>query len=374
VAKHTNNLVEKPVDMDLGAEALAKAVCDGDIVNFNMLFAAFSPLRSSSTEILENEKYSYLLPDDAQRATESFSAALDAVRTAETWSHIQTELEAKRPVQLPSDLLLMLADNAVREEKYSVAAQAYELLRIRHKMLEEFLKQADAALDADDIPTGVSGYLIALGLSYDYAAFPEPLPGVLNYQSKALMLHGVYPTRPEDCVALQAEETHLNTALELLLVDEEISARLKTYPIEKRLKFLSELVSRLDPNWDSFRARFAEACLLTQSFGERLKRIAEPHAETLEEEIEEQQGADPREIMKTLLGREIENGEWWQYLKQLGYEHPAAVLFIARQLVGETEILMPRMLSGSSVPSALGLAGEGVNVSPPEDSIDTPIS
>ncbi len=374
MAKQTDNLIEKPVDMDLAAEAIAKAICDGDIVNFNMLFAAFSPVRTSSTETLDNEKYSYLLPDDAKQSSETFKTALAAVRDVMTWAHIRSELEARRPAQLPSDLILMLADNAVREKKYSVAAQAYELLRIRHKMVEEFLKQADAALDSDDIPTGVRGYIIAIGLSYDYAAFPEPLPGVSNYQTKALMLHGVYPTRPEDCVALQAEETHLNTALELLLADEEISARLKVYPIEKRLKFLTELVSRLDPNWDSFRGRFAEACLLTQSFGERLKRIAEPHAETLEEEIEEQQGPDPREIMTTLLGREIEDGEWWQYLKQLGYEHPAAVLFIARQLVGETEILMPRILSGSSVPSALGLAGEGVNVSTPEDSIDTPIS
>lgn len=374
MAKQTDSPVEKRVDLDLAAEAFAKTVCDGDIVNFRTLFAAFSPVRTSSTESLENEKYAYLLPDEAQRSTEAFAAALNAVRDDDTWAHIQTELQAQRPAQLPSTLLLMLADNAVREEKYSVAAQAYELLRIRRKMLEEFLVQADAALNSDDIATGVRGYLIAVGLSYDYAAFPDPLPGVLNYQTKALMLHGVYPTQPEDCVALQAEETHINTALELLLADEEISARLQAYSKEKRLEFLKELVFRLDPDWESFCGRFEEACRLTQSFGERLKRIAEPHTETLEEEIEEQQGPDPREIMTTLLGREIENGEWWQYLKQLGYQHPAAVLFIARQVVGETEILMPRILAGSSVPSALGLAGADVQVSPPSGAGDKPIS
>lgn len=346
--------------MDLVAEALAKAICDGDIVNFQTLLAAFSPARESSTEVLESEKYAYLLPDDTQRSDKRFRAALDAVREEKTWAHVQGELQAKRPAQLPSGLLMMLADNAVRGQKYSVAAQAYELLRIRHKMLDEFLKQADEALAAGDIEKGVGGYLIAIGLSYDYAAFPEPLAAVSNYQTKALMLHGVYPARPEDCVALQEEETHVNTALEFLLPDEEISSRLRQYPLNVRLEFLKELVRQLDPDWEAFRTRYAEACRLLQSFGERLRRVAQPHTETLEEEIEEQQGPDPRDIIVTLLGREIEDGQWWQYMKELAYEHPAAVLFIARQLVGDAEILIPRLLADSAVPKVLGLVAESV--------------
>ncbi len=356
MSKRSANAVEKSVDMDLVAQALATAICDGDLVNFQALFAAYSPARQTSMEELEADKYTYLLPDDAQRSKAEFAAALDAVREETTWSHVQTELEANRPAQLHSGLLMMLADNAVREGKYSVAAQAYELLRIRHKMMDEFLRQADAALEAGDVSRGVRGYLVAVGLSYDYAAFPEPLPAVANYQAKALMLHGVYPTRPEDCIALQEAETHVSTALHFLLPDEAISARLREYPLDVRLKFLNTLVLHLDSEWDAFTVRYAEACELTRSFGERLKRTAEPHSETLEEEIEEQQGPDPREIMVVLLGREIENGEWWQYLKELGYEHPAGVLFIARQVVGDTEILLPRMLADSPVPRALGLA------------------
>ena len=69
--------------------------------------------------------------------------------------------------------------------------------------------------------------------------------------------------------------------------------------------------------------------------------------------------------MAALLGREIENGEWWQYLKELGYEHPAGVLFIARQVVGDTEILMPRLLADSRVPRALGLATPNAEAAPP---------
>lgn len=360
MAKGTDSTAAKSVDMDLVAEAVAKAVCDGDIVNFQTIFAAYSPARESSTEDLGSEKYAYLLPDDTQRLDEPFRAALDAVREESTWAHIQGELRAKRPAQHPSGLLLMLADNAVREQKYGVAARAYELLRIRHKMLDEFLKQADEAMCAGDIEKGAGGYLIAIGLSYDYAAFPEPLAAVSNYQTKALMLHAVYPTRPEDCVALQEEEAHVNTALEFLLPDEEISSRLRQYPLDVRLEFFKELVTQMDPEWEVFRTRYAEASRLTQSFGKRLRRVAEPHTETLEEEIEEQQGPDPLEIMVTLLGREIEDGQWWQYMKELAYEHPASVLFVARQIVGDTEILMPRLLADSAVPKALGLSVERV--------------
>ncbi len=365
MSKRSADTVEKIVDMDLVGEALAKAICDGDLVNFQALFAAFSPARRSSTEDLDTEKYAYFLPDDAERSTAAFKDVLAAVREDATWGHIQAELEADRPVQLQSSLLMMLADNAVGAGKYSVAAQAYELLRIRHKMMDEFLKQADAALGAGDISKGVRGYLVALGLSYDYAAFPEPLPAVPNYQTSALMLHGVYPTRPEDCVALQEAEKHVAAALHFLLPDETISARLSDYSLDLRLEFLNALVRRLDPEWEAFTARYAEACDLTRSFGERLKRIAEPHSETLEEEIEEQQGPDPREIMVALLGREIQDGDWWQYLKELGYEHPAGVLFIARQIVGDTEILMPRLLADSPVAKALGLATPNVEAAPP---------
>lgn len=360
MAKRSEQAVEKIVNPTLVAEALAKAVCEGDVVNFRLLFSAFSPTRKSSGEAFEGEKYQYLLPNEEQRSDARFVEALDLVQAEATWTHIEGELEVERPAQLPSELLLVLADNAVRGGKYTVAAQAYELLRIRNKMQNAFLDQADTALQAGEIAKGVRGYLIATGLSYDYAAFPEPLPAVPEYQTKALMLHAIYPARPEDCVAVQKEETHLTTALEFLIQDEEIAGRLRAYPLETQLDFLKELVSQIDPEWNAFTERYAEACELTLGHGKRLRQSREPHVETLEEEIEEQQGADPLEIMAKLLGRTIENGEWWQYLKELGYEHPAAVLFVARQLVGEHEIIMPRILADSAVPAALGLTEPAV--------------
>lgn len=344
------------VDMDLVAEAIAKAVDDGDFVNFRLLFTSFSPAREDSTEALDSSKYAYLLPDEAQRGAEWFAKALEAVRAPETWAHIERELQANRPAQLPSELLLMLADNAVRCGRYTSAAQAYELLRIRRSTQEAFFAHGLEALRAGDVPKAVYAFRIGVGLAYDYAAFPEPLPMVPNYQEDALLMHGTYPTQPEDCVALLPPEAHVQAALDFLLYDDEAAGRLRDVSPEQRLAFLKELVRQLDPNWDEFVQRYEDACEKTQALGERLRRLGAQQAETLEDVIEEQQAEDPWEVTRALLGRDIPGGEWWQYLKELAYEHPAAVLFIARQLVGDQEILMPRLRAGSNVPQELGLA------------------
>ncbi|MCH7719336.1 MAG: hypothetical protein IIB21_07680, partial [Chloroflexi bacterium] len=152
----------KVVDDDLLAKALASAVTRGDIVNFRLLFGAFSPGRESSTEAFETEKYGYLQPDEDTSTDSEFQRAIDLVRDDATWSHIKKELEARRPAQLPSVLLLPLADNAVRHGKYSNAAQAYELLRIRRRMQDAFVEEGGKALDAGDTATAATAFLISV--------------------------------------------------------------------------------------------------------------------------------------------------------------------------------------------------------------------
>lgn len=359
MAKKAPVLQAKVVDETLLDKALAKSVADGAYVNFRLIFAAFSPARAESTERFEDEKYAYLLPDDQMEQDESLLKALEAVQEAGVHAHIQKELEARRPAQLPSELVLMLADNAVRLGKLSTAAQAYEVLRIRRRMQNEFYDQADEAFGRGDVPGAVRGYAIGTGLDYDYAAFPEPLPQTLNFQTRALMVHGKYPTQLEDFVALQDEDAHTNALMEFLLNDPEAAARLRSSPIEKRLDFLKEWVHVRDPHWDDFAARFRQACVLTEDISKRMQNAFSEGARetgTLEDEIEEQQSADPEEISVLLLGRRIEGGEWWQYLKELAYAHPAAVFFISRQEVGDREILIPRLRAGSRLPVRLGLS------------------
>jgi hypothetical protein len=348
----------KTVDFEVTAEALAKAMCEGDIVNFRLLFAPFSPARADSTQTFDMPKYEYLLPDPEMHDQRRFKECLAEVRRVEIKAHVLKELEANRPPQLPSELLLMLADNAVRTGKYSSAAQAYESLRVRARMQRAFLEQADAALDAGDASKAVRGYLIAAGLAYDYAAFPEPLPVVPDFQTRALMLHAEYPERLEDCLGMRETKVLLQTALIYLLLDPEAAARLDARPEEVRLAFLKELVHQRDPNWSGFLARYAEASELTRAFSARLRGRQE--ALTLADELEQQStdAEDPRRIPAALLGHEIENGEWWQYLKELAYEHPAAVLFVARQAVGDLEMLIPRHAADSPIAQLLGLPQE----------------
>ena len=348
-----------PADPEVTAQALAKAVCEGDIVNFRLLFSPFSPARDSSIEQFDMPKYAYLLPDETQQEDPRFKDTLTQVKDVLTMGHIRKELEANRPAQLPSNLVLALADNAVRDGKFTSAAQAYELLRIRERMQQAFFEQADAALDQKDVPRAVQGYLIATGLEYDYAAFPEPLPATPDFQTHALVMHADYPERPEDCIGMWDAEALVRAALTYLLLGAETAARLDGRPLEVRLAFLGELVRRHDPAWDVFVERLQTASALAESFGDRVKQA--PREFDLAEEIAAQQGDDPLRIPSALLGREIERGEWWQYLKELASEHPAAALFVARQAVGDTEILAPRYRPDSPVAQALGVDAAGVS-------------
>lgn len=349
----------KSINPDTVAEAIAKAARMGNIVNFRFLFLPFSPARVDSSERFEAERYAYLLPDDAMRRDPAFQEALRLVRREDVWRHIQNELQANRPAQLPSDLLLLLADNAVRAGKYTSAAIAYELLRVRARMQEEFFAEADRALDRNDIPGGVRGYIIATGLAYDYAAFPEPLPEVPDFQVRALALHGDYPERPEDCVALQPADDFTRTALTYLLLSPEAAARLEARSTDVREAFLLELVRRRDSNWDEFAARYREAIGMARALGTRLAVDGQEQAPDKQKAAAEafrlEQREEARRIPAHLLGREIPQGEWWQYLKELAYEHPPAALFVCRQIAEDVEILIPLYRADSSIPAKLGL-------------------
>ena len=352
-----------PVTQQTIDQCVARAVAEGDMVDFRFLFLPFSPLRNDSTEDVQTDKYRYLLPEDEKDPF--YRQALSLVEQAELRQFVREQLEKNGPAQLPAQLVLALADNAVRLGKYSTAAQAYELLRIRRRMQEEFLNQADRALDDNDIPKAVKGYIIGAGLDYDYAAFPEPLPTIPKYQSRALVLHAEYPHRPEDSIALQAPEVQVGTALQYLLLSTEIAGRLDSRPFDQKLALLTLLIRALDPKWSEFQQRYLEACGLVKTFGERLQREAnreEGVKEALAEEIQDtQERQDPHQIGARLLGRELTAGEWWMYLKELAFEHPASILFVSRQVVlRDIEIIMPRYRKDSPLVNALGMAFEDI--------------
>lgn len=357
-----NATAKGPVDQAIVDKALAKAMADGDIVNFRQIFGPISPLRPASVEDVKGSKYRYLLPQGPEEENDpAFQDALRRAGAAEMQAFVKTQLESDGPAQLPSELLLPLADNALRRGKLASAAQAYELLRVRERMQEEFFRAGDTALDAGDAKAAARGYWIAANLAYDYATFPEPLPVTPNFHARALLLHAEYPTRPENCVPLQAPDDFLRTALGYLLLSETAAERLEGRGRENKIALAAALVRLRDPEWDAFAARYREACAMVKAFGERLQREAnrqEQVEETLEDEIAAQDDEhDPRAIPAKLLGRDIPEGEWWQYLQEMAYRHPASALFVARQLVGQDlEILMPRYRTDAPLIQELGLA------------------
>ncbi len=353
----TATLNPVPVSQDTVDACIAWAVSRGDMVNFRFCFISYSPLRSDSTEDVSTPKYSYLRPADENDP--HYREALELVQRPEIRDHVSAQLSKKGQAQLPWELVLKLADNAVRLNKMTTAAQAYELLRIRRRMMELFYVEGDRALDDNRIDDAVRAYAKATALGYDYAAFPEPLPAVPNYQTRALMMHAIYPQKPEDCIALQPPDTHLRAALGYLLSD-EAAARLDSRPAPTRVAFLETLVRTLDPEWDAFAKRYHEACDMILKYGDKNKNPEQDADDgaSLAEEIEKaQKERDWNAIPATLLGRPIDSGAWWQYLKELAYQHPAAPLFISRQIVSrDVEILMPRYVKNSEIVQRLGLA------------------
>lgn len=336
---------------------IARAIAEGDMVNLVFCFSPNSPLRQESPEVLDTDKYEYLRP--AQQKGAYYDDALRLASRADIQSHHREQLATKRPPQLHAEVVLALADNAVRLDKYSVAAQAYERLRIRERMRELFAQQALAALDAGDIPTAARGYRIAAGLSYDYAAFPEPLPLIPNYQTRALMLHAIYPRTPQESVAMLPPDRQIQVALEYLLLDPALSAQLLDKPLETKAAFLAEYVRQRDPQWEAFAQRYREAVDIVNKIAEHMQQAEQrpgANAQLAAEIAAQELGIKPEEVPAKLLGRSIEPGEWWQYLKDLAYQHPAAALFISRQVVSkDQEIIMPRFVRDSPLGKKLGL-------------------
>ncbi len=348
---------EKTIDKDVLAESIARAIAEGDHVAFRTIFLPFSPGRSTSSESFDDEKYSYLLPTDDQMNSEAFVTALEAVREPDTWAHIEKELEEARPPQLPAGLVSLLADNAIALGKYTSASQSLEMLRTRGRMQDLFFEEGDSALDRNDIPCAVRAYRVGSALEYDYSAFPEPLPAIPRYQERALILHGRYPRTPQETLAGQPYETCLTGGMSYLLNHGAAAARLESRSEEMRTAFLKELIYQSDASWETFRDRFLKASALAREFGERLTAALEGQTDeqSLEDEVAEQLGGDPKAIPETLLGRAIPEGEWWQYLKDLAYEHPASVLFISRLRFGPREILVPRVNPSFPIVQELGL-------------------
>ncbi|HNZ49469.1 MAG TPA: hypothetical protein PLQ42_10590 [Candidatus Hydrogenedentes bacterium] len=347
---------EKNIDYALLDRCLAAAIACGDIVNLRFLFLPASPFRRDSSEDISMSKYAYLL---AEEESDALEAALRLVQQAEISRQVREQLEKKGPPQLPWELLQALADNALRLGKYTAASQAYELLRTRRRMQEIFLDQADAALDRGAYAEGARGYKIAAGLQYDYAAFPEALPAVLNYQEKAVTLHGKYPVVLEG-ETLSDDRALCRSSLLFLLQGADFIQRLENRDDESLIQFTAEMIRCLDPAWDRFVPAFQEACRLISPFAELFSRINSYTQEALEVLLEEIFSDEEKETLRGIsqfFAPGIAEGSAWQLvMRTLAYYHPGAVSFVRRQrLSASEEILIPALPDTSRLAQQLGL-------------------
>ena len=335
---------EPPVSQAVIDSCLASAVANGDIVNFRFLFMPASPLRQSSPEDVDSPKYRYLFPED--ESCPRYQDALHLVKRSDLSGYVREQLDKKGPPQLPWELVMALADNAVHLGKYTAASQAYELLRIRRRMQEMILDKADALLQQGNVAAGVQGYEIAAGLDYDYAAFPEPLPAVPNFQERALRLHGVYQVDPKKAIAMQEDAAVVSTGLNYLLANPELSQRLQQLPENTKIEFVALLVRCMDCAWDAFAERYRQAAQIVARHQPLIDKVNTYSPDALgllfEQLIDSEQMAELKEVPALLMGDSGKDLEWWQCIKTLSYHHPAAALFISRQrLSSREEVVIP---------------------------------
>lgn len=355
----TQQTLQKPtVSQAVVDTCIANAVAEGDIVNFRFLFMPASPLRKNSPEDINTPKYAYLFPED--ETAQRYQQALRLVQQSKITDYVQTQLEKDGPPQLPWELVMALADNAVYLGKYTAASQAYELLRLRRRMQEMLLDKADALLQQGSMESGVQGYVIADGLDYDYAAFPEPLPAVPNFQERALRLHGVYQHGAKNALAMQEDKVILTAALNYLLANPELSQRLNGLSDENRLEFVVLLVRYMDDRWDEFAQCYRQATQIVTRHKSLIDKINTYSPEALdllfEQLLDSEQMAELKMVSALLLGDEETERSWWQCIKNLSYYHPAAALFVSRQrLSAKEEVVIPLCNPESVLAQKLGL-------------------
>jgi len=341
-------------------ECLAYAVAEGDIVNFRLLFMPASPFRKDSPEDASTPKYDYLFPETTD--TPRYREALSLIQQEDISRFIREQLDRKGPPKLPWQAVLALGDNAARLGKYTAAAQAYELLRVRRRIQDIVLDKADERLNRGEIAAAVRGYTIALGLQYDYAAFPEPLPAVPDYQERAPALHSVYPASTEQTLSLQEDAVLCKAALNYLLPYAEFSGRLEQAAPETRIQFTAALIRGLDHDWAAFAEVFRKAAQLTANYQPVFDKLNAFRPDIIE--VLAEPPLDPailpelRTIPQMLSRASAANHEWWHYIKTMAYHHPGAALFVSRQRLSATEeIVVPRIRPDSALAKALELAG-----------------
>lgn len=357
------NMPTDTVERDYDAlldESLAWAVAAGDIVNFRLLFLPASPFREESPEDASSPKYDYLFTDTEK--SPEYREALALVHTPEIRAYVREQLQRKGPPRLPWRLVMALGDNALRLGKYTAAAQAYELLRIRRRIQELALDKADERLKQGDLDAAVRGYSIALGLQYDYGAFPEPLPAVPDYHERAPAMHATYPVTLEQAPAWQEDSALCKAAVHYLLPYTEFSGHFETVEPDTLRAFTAALIRSLDQDWEAFAAAFRAAMKYAAAHEELFNKLNSYSADALdilsEELVAPALLEELRQIPALLAGAPGKNHEWWHYIKVMAYQHPGAALFVSRQrLSAKEEIIIPRVRKDSLLVRELGLTG-----------------
>jgi hypothetical protein len=253
----------------------------------------------------------YLMPGEEEAASDRFRAATELVESCR-W-----EGDA-----VPATILEETAKEAIACGKFAYAEDAYRLLGIKKEMVALYAQTAEQFLRNGKPKHAAISLFVA-------ASIDDPIGP--HYQYLGPELHAECRTRPQQCVTALSADPLLDAAIRFLLPHEQFVDRIESLiKPEHKKQIVGALAASRDLDLpglvSNLRAAVAE-----------LSRVENGTPD------------DYGSIMPALLGRAIESGEAWQYLKDFCFEHPLGALCVCIKIVRYTPVLVPVIRDGASI-------------------------
>lgn len=359
-------------------EMLAWAIAHGDS------FCAKTALSLPDDKLLDDaflSRFSYLIPDDGSLKINTV-ADEKVLQRKQTVNEMYSEAlafltdEIIDAESLSDQILMQIAQNALRFKKFSFASKAYDELGKKEQVISDYIKEGDSLLGEDKIQQAVENYLITTKLAYDYKQTFGP-----NFQQRGLQLHADCISHPTNCITASTDiQTITDEGIEYLLNNHQIAEKLRQQPLPVKKSLLKVLAQLQDSNYPAFVENYKAAVQklkeTTQDYEEgkisddfrteEVQEAEEQHKsgglsdEGLEmikqKKLLEDNWGKVLDVQQTLLGRAIAEDNFLQYIRELLWEHPVSALVVCIKYEHQPRpVVIPAMQDSTSLMGLLGL-------------------
>lgn len=294
---------------------IAHALLTGNTFAFHGLFAGLKEFAKGGDDSEVNpalmNHVGHFLPTRDTADSEDFQAALRIVEKHDLKGDV-----------VSADLLEETARQAVAQEKFAYAEDAYRLLGIKKEMVALYAQRGEQFLREAKPTQAALSFLVS-------ASIDKPLGP--NFQTLGPQLHARCLQQPKACVTGLPADDLVDRAIHFLLAHETLSERLVTAtPADQKRSVVGALAKYRDENIRDLVAN--------------LRAAAEAFSAIHNGKPDEYLALGP-----LILGHPTTTGQSWQYLRELSYQHPIGALCVCLRPIREKTILIPIVREGNSL-------------------------